>query len=59
MFAKEYHHISNEDFRIITNCRKPLLFNENVPWEKKRTENCFGLTMFGYDGAGICELVGI
>ena len=59
LFAKEYHPIPDEDVRIIDHCQKSLLFHENEPWKKKKTESCFDVTMGSYDGAEICELVGM
>ena len=59
LFAKEYHNIPNEDARIIDHCRKSLLFHENEPQKKSKTKSCFDVTMGSYDGAEICELVGI
>ena len=59
LFAKEHHHIPDEDVRIIDHCRKSLLFHENEPWKKKKTESCVDVTMDSYGGAEICELVGI
>ena len=49
----------DEDVRIIDHSRKSLLFHENEPWKKKKMESCFDVTMGRYDGAEICELVGI
>ena len=59
LFAKEYHHVPDEDARIIDPCRESLLFHENEPWKKKKTWSCFDKTMGSYDGAEIYELVGI
>ena len=59
LFAKECHHIPNEDLRITDHCQNSLLFNENEPWKKKKTESCFDMTMDSYDGAEICKLVRI
>ena len=53
------HHIADEDVRTLDHRRKSLLFHENEHWEKKKTESCFDMTMGSYDGAEICELVGI
>ena len=58
-FAGEYQDISGDDLRIIKHCRKSLLFNENEAWKKKDTESCFDVTMGSFDGAEICESVGI
>ena len=32
---------------------------DNKPWKKKNAENCFHINMGSFDGAEICELVGI
>ena len=40
-------------------CRKSLLFFGNETWKKKSTESCFDVTMDSFDGAEICELVGL
>ena len=58
-FAKKYHHIHEEDFRTISHCLKSLLCNKNEAWKKKETDRCFDVAMGSYDGAEICELVGI
>ena len=39
--------------------RKSLLFKGNAAWVKKGNENMFDVTMGSYDGAEICELVGL
>ena len=36
LFAKEHHHIPDEDVRIIDHCRKSLLFHENKPCKMKK-----------------------
>ena len=59
LFAKEHHNIPDEDVRIIDHCRKSLLFYENEAWKKKKTDSCFDVTMGSYDGAEICEFLGI
>ena len=59
LFAQQYIDIPEKDFRIIKHCRKSLLYNDNEPWKKKNTESCFDVTMGSFDGAEICELVGI
>ena len=48
-----------ENLGIIKHCRKSLLYNNHEPWKKKDTESCSDVTMVSYDGAEICELVGI
>ena len=39
-------------------CRKSLLFDNDTAWVKK-TNNMFDVTMGSFDGAEICELVGL
>ena len=45
--------------RVIKHSRKSLLFFKNEAWTKKSSNNCFDVTMGSYDGAEICELVGL
>ena len=59
LFAQQYINIPEKDLRIIKHCRKSLLYNNNEPWKKKNTESCFDVTMGSFDGAEVCELVGI
>ena len=57
-FAKKITDISREDIQIMYHARKSLLFSNEKPW-MKRQGNLFDLTMGAYDGAEVCELVGI
>ena len=57
-FAAEHTNISKNDFEVIFHARKSLLFHFNQPWIK-RDSDAFDVTMRAYDGAEICELVGI
>ena len=59
LFAKQHHHISNDNTRLIKHCRKSLLFNNNETWKKKQKESCFDVTMGSFDGSEVGELVGI
>ena len=36
-----------------------LLFSKEEVWKKKSTTSCFDVTMGSYDGAEICELIGV
>ena len=56
-FAKSYIEISDESIEIIKHCRSSLLFNEGKTWKKKN--GLFDVTMGSFDGAEICELVGM
>ena len=58
-FAKNYTEITDDELRIIHHARKSLLFDKNEPWVKKNSRNAFDVTMGSYDGAEICELVGL
>ena len=51
--------ISGSDRAIIKHSRKTLLFHNNQPWEKKSGHSDFDVPMGCYDGAEICESVGI
>jgi len=58
-FAKMITSITREEIRTIKHCRKSLLFSGNETWVKKNSNNSFDVTMGSYDGAEICELVGL
>ena len=57
-FAKSNTKVLKKDIDVIRHARRSLLFNQGVTWVKKEDEN-FDVTMGAYDGAEICELVGI
>ena len=57
-FANSYRPISTHDRDIIIHAKRSLLFSENVPWEKKTSNDRFDVTMGSFDGAETCELVG-
>ena len=59
-YAEQYHQFSETDISIIKHSRKSLLFKNNDEWVKKNGENqLFDVTMGSYDGAEVCELVGL
>ena len=57
-FAKRYISIASKDIDIIFHARKSLLYYNDEPWVKKGESN-FDVTMGAYDGAEVCELIGI
>ena len=58
-WASNLADISDEDISIVKHARKPFLFNRGKPWIKSNNSNLFDVTMGSYDGAEICELVGL
>ena len=58
-FAKQHVNIDENNLRIIKHCQKSLLFHDNETWKKKTTDSCFDVTMGSFDGAEICQLVGL
>ena len=52
------YRIKREDFSIIQHARKSLLYNNEIPWQKKNTK-LFDVAMGAYDGAEVCEIVGL
>ena len=57
-FASGFIPISQKDKEIIFNSRKSMLFGQGREWIKKGT-GLFDVTMGCYDGAEVCELVGM
>ena len=58
VWAKNYINVTQEEIEILMNARKSFLFHENEPWIKKSNET-FDVTMGAYDGAEICEFIGL
>ena len=57
-FAKQHVTIKSKDRETIFHARKSLLYNEGEPWVKKQS-NGIDVKMGSYDGAEVCELIGI
>ena len=57
-FAKRYTSISSKDTDAIFHARKFLLYFNDEPCVKKRESN-FDASIGAYDGAEVCELIGI
>ena len=58
-FAKKFTTINEDAIQIIFNARRSVLFDTNhTPWVKKDNSQ-FDVTMGSFDGAEICELVGL
>ena len=57
-FAKQHVLIKSNDRETIFHARKSLLYIEGEPWIKKQSNN-FDVAMGSYDGAEVCELIGI
>ena len=58
-FSNQLTNITEDELRIVRHCRKSLLFNANEAWKKKSSLSCFDVTMGSFDGAEVCELVGL
>ena len=50
--------IDDQDKKIIYHSCKSLLFNQEQTWMKKGSD-LFDVSMGAYDGAEVCELIGI
>ena len=57
-FAKTFTDVSQDTIDIIMHSRKSLLFCDGNTWIKKGNQ-LFDVTMGSFDGAEICELVGL
>ena len=57
-FAQQYADINDDTRTVIMHARKSLLFNKEEIWVKKDNPE-FDVTMGSYDGAEVCELVGL
>ena len=57
-FAETIINLDDHDKKIIYHSRKSLLYNQEETWMKKQSDP-FDVSMRAYDGAEVCELVGI
>ena len=57
-FAETIINPDDQDKNIIYHSRKSLLFNQEQTWMKKGSD-LFDVSMGAYDGAEVCELIGI
>ena len=57
-FAETIINLDDQDKNIIYHSRKSLLFNQEQTWMKKGSD-LFDVSMGAYDGAEVCELIGI
>ena len=58
-FARSFVEIPQSQVEIIFHARKCLLFNQDEQWIKKDGNGLFDVTMGSWDGAEVCELVGL
>ena len=58
-FVKTIHAIPDKDTSIIMQSRRTLLFNDREPRLKKSGNEEFDVPMGCFDGAEVCELVGV
>ena len=56
-YARRHTTISDSTYRTILHARQSLLFTPDSAWSKKN--GLFDVTMGAYDGAEVCELVGL
>ena len=62
IFAQSFCRIDKKELDIILHCRKSLLFSSNEEWIRKKEDgrgDVFDVTMGCFDGAEICEVVGL
>ena len=57
-FARTTTNISDTELNILKHSRKSLLFSNSEAWIKKEGD-LFDVTMGSFDGAEVCELVGL
>ena len=58
-WAQTLTDITEQQISIIKHARKSLLFYDEKTWVKRNNQSLFDVAMGSYDGAEICELVGL
>ena len=59
MRARSLRAISDEDVVVIKQARKSLLFKDDTSWIKRGDKPMFDIAMGRFDGAEVCNLVGL
>ena len=59
LFAQNSVSIPPKSIDVIYHSRKSLLYHNDDPWVKKDTSVEFDVTMGSYDGAEVCEIIGL
>ena len=57
--SKQHSEVSQKMIDTIVNARKSFLFDNGEAWVKKNIETHFDVTEGSFDGAEVCELVGL
>ena len=57
-WATQFHSLSESEVALLSHCRQSFLFFKNETWVKKGDTN-FDITMGAFDGAEVCEVVGL
>ena len=57
-WAKQYYFFTDQSLEIIRNYRMSFLFHHDDTWVKQYNE-AFDVTMCSFDGAEVCDLVGL
>ena len=58
-WAQTLTDITEQQISIIKHARKSILFYDEKTWVKRNNQSLFDVAMGSYDGAEICELVGL
>ena len=58
-FAERFYAINEDIVTTVLNARKSFLFYKEEPWIKKDNVDHFDVTEGSFDGAEVCELVGL
>ena len=58
-WAKTLTDNTEQHISIIKHARKSLLFYDEKTWLKRSNQSLFDVTMGSYEGAEICELLGL
>ena len=51
--------VTSRDVEIVLQAREAYLFHKGEPWSKKNNQEKFDVPMGSYDGAEVCEVVGL
>ena len=58
-FAEKYYPITDKEINLILHSCKSILTHNNKTWEKIKSDQLFNVSMGSFNGAEICDLIGL
>ena len=58
-FAEKYYPLTDKEMNLIIHSCKTILTHKSQTWEKTNSDQLFNVSMGSFNGAEICDLIGL